>query len=141
MWPSGDREAGSGAVLVIGMVAVMVLLATAVSALVAAQRGRVVAQTAADLGALAAATAVAVPDGVTIAPSAGEVPDACVLAEQSVARNGAVMRGCRQLPGGVVEVSTSRRTGPGTAQATARAGPSPASRWTGVAVDGSVTAA
>lgn len=118
-----DRQRGSGTVLVVGLMAAVILLAAAVGVLAGAQRARSAAQTAADLGSLAAATSVAVPEGVTLAPSAGGGVDACALAREVVTRNGAVLVRCTAGPDGVVDVATSVRRGPGTATATARAGP------------------
>lgn len=122
MTPASER--GAGSVLVVGVVAVTLLLGAGVGVLAAAQRARAVAQTAADLGALAAAASVTVPQGVVMAtpPSAGVDP--CALAAEAVARNGAVLESCGVRPDGVAEVTASRRTGPGVAVARARAGPS-----------------
>lgn len=78
-------ERGSGTVLALGLVAVLAVLALAVAGLAAAVHARGTAQTAADLGALAAATALQHPLG----------PDPCGVARQVVAANGADLARCR----------------------------------------------
>ncbi|GAA1718300.1 hypothetical protein GCM10009809_12740 [Isoptericola hypogeus] len=119
-----SRERGAGTVLVLAVAAVVVLLALAVGVLGSAQRARGTAQAAADLGALAAATAVR------------RGSDSCAVAEEAVRRNGAELVACSPEPGGVVGVRTARAAvgagaGPwdavlGDARAHARAGPRPA---------------
>ncbi|AEG43188.1 Rv3654c family TadE-like protein [Isoptericola variabilis] len=115
-----DRERGAGTALVLALAAVVVVLVLAVAALGAAQRARGAAQAAADLGALAAASALRY----------GE--DACTTASAAVGRNGAELATCAVEPGGVVRVSaTQPAVGPpgwavaplGEATAAARAGP------------------
>jgi len=111
-------------VLLLAVAAVVVVLALAVAALGSAQRARGAAQAAADLGALAAATA------------ARHGSDACATAAEAVRRNGAELTACEPEPGGVVGVRTARAAvgggvGPwadliGQATARARAGPRPA---------------
>lgn len=113
-------EGGAGTVLVLGIVAAILLLAVGIAALGAAQNARGAAQAAADLGALAGATALR--DGF----------DPCGTAGAAVARNGAELAACEVLGGGVVRVVATRAAvGPagelggalGTARASARAGP------------------
>ncbi|MEU4363709.1 Rv3654c family TadE-like protein [Promicromonospora sp. NPDC023987] len=111
-----DPERGAGTVLVLGIVAAVLLLAVGIAALGAAQNARGVAQAAADLGALAGATALR--DGF----------DSCGTAGGAVARNGAEIASCEVLGGGVVRVVVTREaSGPGgvlgKAGASARAGP------------------
>lgn len=111
-----DPERGAGTVLVLGIVAVVLLLALGIAALGAAQNIRGTAQAAADLGALAGATALR--DGF----------DPCGTAGVAVSRNGAEMAACEVLGGGVVQVVATRAaSGPGgelgRARASARAGP------------------
>ena len=111
-----DSERGAGTVLVLGIVAGVLLLAVGIAALGAAQNARGAAQAAADLGALAGATALR--DGF----------DPCGTAGAAVTRNGAEIASCEVLGGGVVRVVATRwATGPGgvlgEARASARAGP------------------
>ena len=120
------HEEGAGTVLLLGVAAVVVLLMLAVGALGTAQRARGAAQAAADLGALAAATAL----------QAGLDP--CVTASEAVERNGAELTDCRPEEGGAVQVAATRSAagrdspgrahgwGIGPASAAARAGPRPA---------------
>ncbi len=118
--PGEPDERGAGTVLLLAVAAVVVLLALAIAALGAAQRARGVAQSAADLGALAAATALR--HGV----------DPCATAAAGVERNAAELAACEVEPGGVVRVTTACAVaGPeswvgallGEASAAARAGP------------------
>ncbi|MFD6443489.1 Rv3654c family TadE-like protein [Promicromonospora sp. NPDC060204] len=115
-----DPERGAGTVLVLGIVAAALLLAVGIAALGAAQSARGTAQAAADLGAIAGATALR--DGF----------DPCGTAGAAVVRNGAEVVSCEVLGGGVVRVAATRAAvGPagelggalGSARATARAGP------------------
>jgi secretion/DNA translocation related TadE-like protein len=109
-------EHGAGTVLILGIVAAVLLLALGIAALGTAQNARGSAQAAADLGALAGATALR--DGF----------DPCGTAGGTVARNGAEIASCEVLGGGVVRVVVTRQaSGPGgalgEARASARAGP------------------
>ncbi|MFD6141594.1 Rv3654c family TadE-like protein [Promicromonospora sp. NPDC060271] len=111
-----SSERGAGTVLVLGVVAAILVLAFGIAALGAAQNARGAAQVAADLGALAGATALR--DGF----------DPCGTARSAVARNGAAVAACEELGGGVVRVVATRiAAGPGgvlgEARASARAGP------------------
>ena len=118
---AGERrsERGAGTVLVLGVVAAVLLLAVGIAALGTAQNARGAAQAAADLGALAGATALR--DGF----------DPCGTAARAVTRNGAELTSCDVLGAGVVRVATTHVTigqasvfGPlGVARAAARAGP------------------
>jgi len=111
-------------VVTLGLVAVALLLLAVLSLLGRAQAARGAAQTAADLGALAAAQhlvgAANGPD-VGTAYTIGGAGAACDIARDVVVRNGAVLTGCAILDGGIVRVSTARAGGPGTARAHARA--------------------
>jgi len=107
-------------VLILGVVAVVLVLAVGIAALGAAMSARGTAQAAAELGALAGATALR--DGF----------DPCGTARAAVARNGAETASCQVLAGGVVRVVATRAAGgpvsgfggaPGEARASARAGP------------------
>ena len=111
-----DSESGAGTVLVLGIVAAVLLLAVGIAALGAVQNARGAAQAAADLGALAGATALR--DGF----------DPCGTAGAAVTRNGAELASCEVRGGGVVRVAATRAAvGPagvlGSARAAARAGP------------------
>jgi len=113
----GDR--GSGTVLALGLIAVALVLGLALAALSSAQGARGQAQTAADLAALAGATAL----------QGGW--DACPTARETVERNGAELVACVEQGDGVVRVDVVREaTGwagvLGTARAAARAGPASA---------------
>ena len=108
----GDR--GAGSVLGLSLVSVVLVLAVGVTALAGAVHARGVAQTAADLGALAAAEVLHGRDGQA---------DPCGAAARVVRANGAEPGGC-VVRGDVVEV-VARVTVPvgPPARATARAGP------------------
>lgn len=110
----GGRDRGSGTVLVIAVLAVAVLLVGALGLLAGAQRARARAQSAADLGALAAADR-----------ALRGRPDPCGTAGDVVERNGAVLAGCAVEPGAVVAVTATVATAVGEARADARAGPRP----------------
>lgn len=122
-WPD-DR--GSGTVLVVGLVAVVLVLAAALGVLVRAQSTRSAARAAADLAALAAAGSIDVPPGVVLAPGLTGRTELCDLAGRVVERNAAVMSRCVVLPDGVVQITARRSAGVGVATATARAGPAAA---------------
>lgn len=119
-------DRGSGTALVVGLVAVVLVLAAALGVLVRAQSARSTAQTAADLAALAAADSIDVPPGVVLAPGLTGRAEVCDLAGRVVERNTAVMSRCEVLPDGVVQVTAWRSAGVGVATATARAGPNAA---------------
>ncbi len=113
-----DGERGAGTVLVLGIAAVVITLALALAALGAAQQTRGIAQSAADLGALAGAAALQ------------QGRDPCETAREAVARNHAELASCAPEGDGVVGLSVTKRlAGPlgGDAEAEARAGPRPAS--------------
>jgi secretion/DNA translocation related TadE-like protein len=115
----GPRDRGSGTVLGLALVAVLLVMTLAVVGLARAVHARSTAQTAADLGALAAATALHRAGG----PSA----DPCGVAAEVVAANDARLTACRAA-GGEVEVTALATVGGGegsglVARATARAGP------------------
>ena len=112
-----DRERGAGTVLVVGIVALVVVVALALTAIGAAQRTRGSAQATADLAALAAATALQ------------RGGDPCATARDAVARNQGALAACTPGDGGTVQVTV---TVPvplalflpgGQAEAAARAGP------------------
>jgi secretion/DNA translocation related TadE-like protein len=107
---AGMRERGSGALLMIAVVALAGFLTLVGGALAAAVVARHRAESAADLAALAAA---------------GPSPAQCGPAEAVAAGNGAVLRFCRVLPDGSavvgVSVATSGQFAIGAAFAQARA--------------------
>jgi secretion/DNA translocation related TadE-like protein len=111
-WRSGDRQRGSGTVLMVVVVAMAGFLITVTlllgSAIVARHRAGAIA----DLAALAAA---GVPPG----------PQACERALRVVDRNAGRLTGCRILGDGSVLVKVELEVGgrPGPAQGSARAGP------------------
>jgi secretion/DNA translocation related TadE-like protein len=91
---SGMRsEAGSGSLYVLWLGAVLVAAGLALAAFTGALAARHTAESAADLGALAAAASA----------SAGEVV-ACREAARIVAANGASLQTCRLVGGSVAEV-------------------------------------
>lgn len=105
-------DRGSGSVVALAMIAVVVLIIGWLGALAQAQAGRGRAQSAADLGALA---------GATVLRSGA---DPCHRAAEVVRRNDAEPAQCVVLDGGVVRVRATVGTLTGTASAWARAGPS-----------------
>lgn len=111
-----DAQRGSGTVLLLGVVAVVLMLGVALSTLASAQVARARAQSAADLAALAGAAALR-------DASFGGGDDPCAVAAEVVRRNGARLASCDDEGVGVLEVGASRSTAWGTAVATARAGP------------------
>ncbi|WP_426593132.1 Rv3654c family TadE-like protein [Cellulomonas sp. McL0617] len=110
-WPSGDE--GSGTVLLLGLVCVVMLLMGFLGVLASAQSARARAQAASDLAALAAAT--------RLLPLGGG--DACGMAGQTAVRNGGRLVACVDEGGGVVRVRVEVATRIGSASAEARAGP------------------
>jgi secretion/DNA translocation related TadE-like protein len=121
------RDGGSGTVLALCLVVVAVLLAGTATTLGHAVLARHQAETAADLGALAAATAL-------LDPLSGNGPgtaSACRRAERVVGANGARLLACREHPDASVTVQTAvdvsgLLASAGPATATARAGPAAA---------------
>jgi secretion/DNA translocation related TadE-like protein len=111
--PAASRERGSGTVLLLAVVGVLAVVTAAIGLLAAAQGARGRAQTAADLAALAAASAWQEGWG-----------DPCGIAAVAVRRNGARLTDCEALPGGVVRVAVTVGSVAGRATAHARAGPS-----------------
>ncbi|MGY4645409.1 Rv3654c family TadE-like protein [Cellulomonas sp. URHB0016] len=124
-----DREQGSGTVLLLGVVAVVLMLGVALSLLVSAQVARAQAQSAADLAALAGAGAMqdatsglgAVAAASAAGTAAGAEP--CAVAAEVARRNGARLATCDDEGGGVLAVDARRSAAWGTASARARAGP------------------
>ena len=106
------RERGSSTVIAAGLVGVAIILLVALAALGGVFRARAVAQSAADLGALTAATALNRPVGL----------DACGSAGDAVERAGAVVVSC-ELLGDHAVVVAEVATPFGPASARARAGP------------------
>lgn len=114
-------DAGSGTVLVVGLVAAIAVLAIALGAVGGVLDARGHAQTAADLAALAAAGAVSVPPGLDLAEEAERAADPCGRAEETVVRNAGRLTGCSVGPQGVVTVTVlvPHRLAPATARAVA----------------------
>lgn len=111
-------DQGSGTVLLLVLVAVMLVVAALLGLLASAQLGRGRAQTAADLGALAGASRLL----------AGQPGDPCRAAAEVVRRNGASLSSCSDEGSGVVTVRVIVRGAAGSATASARAGPTSARR-------------
>lgn len=115
-------DEGAGTVLALAILGVVAFVGLAVAGLGAATSARAVAQSAADLAALAAADTLAL----------GAVVDdlgatsACDRAVQVAERHGATLEACEPEPGAVVVVRVSRATPFGPAWAAARAGPATA---------------
>ncbi|SFF22443.1 helicase/secretion neighborhood TadE-like protein [Flavimobilis marinus] len=108
---AGDR--GSGSVLVLAVIAVALALALGLGLVARAHVARVGAESAADLAALAAATALA------------RGGDACATARDVATSNGAEIVRCDTEGTGAVQVEVSRDVPMlGRATAQARAGPS-----------------
>ncbi len=107
-----DRERGSGTVLVLGVVGAGLVLLVMIALLVGVVRARAQAQTAADLAAVAAATA-------WFDPVRG---DPCMLARRVAAESGAALVACA-VNDGQATVSATVPTPLGAAFAQARAGP------------------
>ncbi|MPV38724.1 hypothetical protein GB881_17045 [Georgenia subflava] len=119
----GARERGSGTVLGLALVAVLLVLTLTVVGVARAVHARGTAQTAADLGALAAATA--------LHRVGGPAGDPCAVAGEVVVANEAELVGCT-VTGDEVRVTTRVPIIGATgelllARATARAGP--AENW------------
>jgi secretion/DNA translocation related TadE-like protein len=121
--PRRGGDAGSGTVLVIGLVAVAVVLAGGLALVAAGYLARSRAQTGADLAALAAAGALSAPPGVRVAPEAQAAADPCGRAREAATRNGVLLTGCDVRPDGVVAVRVRAEHPVGPADARAEAGP------------------
>lgn len=108
-------ERGSGTMLGLALVGVVLVVIVAVAALAGSLQARAAAQSAADLGAIA---------GAQLLHGPGGSPDvACARVRTVVVGGGAVLETCR-VAGGVVEVRTRvTATRLLTATAEARAGP------------------
>lgn len=120
--------------LVIALLAVALVLTAAVGTLGRAQVARGRAQAAADLAALAAGDAVALPPGVGATAEAVRTADPCARAGATAERNEARLATCVPGADGVVSVTVTVDGGRGpfrlTATGRARAGPASA-RGTG----------
>ncbi|WP_103063764.1 Rv3654c family TadE-like protein [Actinomyces qiguomingii] len=114
---SPNAERGSGTVMVLGIIAVALCLALGATALIQAQAASGRARSAADLAALAGATAL----NSVFAPA-----DPCVTAQRVARANGGDVAGCN-IDGEDVTVTVTvpaRIVGiPRRAEAAARAGP------------------
>nr|WP_034620495.1 Rv3654c family TadE-like protein [Cellulomonas sp. URHE0023] len=112
--PSGDD--GSGTVLLLGLVCVVMFMAAFLGVLASAQSARGRAQAAADLAAIAGAS--------QLLPVAGGDP--CEIAAQTATRNGGRLSVCQDEGAAVVRVRVVVPTRVGVASAEARAGPASA---------------
>ncbi|WP_449385812.1 Rv3654c family TadE-like protein [Cellulomonas soli] len=112
--PSDDR--GSGTVVVVALVAVVLVLGSGLGLLAGAHGATGQAQAAADLAALAGAAAL---------PRSG-LEQACAIAEETAARNGARVTACAGDGPQVLRVTVSRDSLGGAAVRSARAGPASA---------------
>lgn len=112
-----SNERGSGTVLALGIIGVLVVITVAISGLIQAQVASGRARSAADLSALAGATALS----SVLAPA-----DPCATAGRVAQANGAVLESC-VVDGEDVVVTVSVHTTvlgvPRQAQSAARAGP------------------
>lgn len=142
--PAGERDRGSGTVLTLSLVAVVLLVGALLGVVAGVLVAHARAQGAADLGALAAASRLQRhtlfggsdgPAAVTAGASAGRAAvtssasasDAdgtpCALADAVVARNDARTTRCTTGSDGVVTVEVTVDSPTGAALARARAGP------------------
>ena len=119
--------------MALAVIAVVLVMTTAIGLLAGAQAARGQAQAAADLAALAGASqllrASAIESTQTGGAGNGGAPAAgraCEVAREAARRNGADVTACAGEPGAVLCVTTSRRSVAGLALATARAGPASA---------------
>jgi secretion/DNA translocation related TadE-like protein len=117
---TGRADEGAGTVLVLGLVAVVTVLAAALALLGQAASARHRAEAAADLAALAAAD-------VVLGRAAGEP---CTRARRVATAGRARLTACQVLPDGSVRVETTTTPSGaagvlGTARAVARAGSAP----------------
>jgi len=110
------RDQGSGTVLLLALVAVVLVVAAMLGLLASAQHARGRAQSAADLGALAGAAALA----------AGHRGDPCLQAAEVIRRNRGTLASCTDEGGGVLTVQVVVPGAAGAATASARAGPTSA---------------
>jgi hypothetical protein len=126
------RDRGSGTVMALALIAVVLVLTSVIGLLAGAQSARGQAQAAADLAALAGASRLVqdsiAQSGTHVHAGSGSVGTsaeraACMIADEAARRNGAQLTGCAVQPGAVLRVTTSRRAMAGLATATARAGP------------------
>lgn len=107
------RERGSGTAAMLGVLGAGIVLLTAVALLVGVVRVRAMAQTAADMAALAGAS-------VLSSPTSTRSP--CVAAEEAASAAGARLSRC-DVDGAFVTTRAEVRSMVGTASAEARAGP------------------
>ncbi|MGN8244850.1 Rv3654c family TadE-like protein [Cellulomonas soli] len=114
--PTGGDDRGSGTVVVLALIAVVLVLGAGLGLLAGAHGAAGRAQAAADLAALAGAS--------TLPRSGLEV--ACGIAEETAARNGARATGCVEDEPDVLRVTVSLGTVTGAAVRAARAGPASA---------------
>jgi len=116
--PAIEDDQGSGTVLLLALVAVMLVAASLLGLLASAQLARGRAQSAADLGALAGASRLL----------AGHPGDPCTTVAAVVRRNHGTLSSCTDEGAGVLVVQVVVSSAGGTATASARAGPTSARR-------------
>ena len=108
-----DDDRGAGTVLLLSVVLVGLLVAAGLGAVASAHAARGRAQAAADLAALAGATAL----------RRHTADEACRLAGEAARRNGAELRACHDEPVRVLVVEVAASGAGMVAVASARAGP------------------
>lgn len=91
----------------VGLIAVVVLVAGVLAVIVSGAAARDRAQHAADLAALAAADRIVVPVGVVLDPAAVQAADPCGTARGVADRNGAELVACDVGAGGTVHVAVT----------------------------------
>ena len=127
--PGADRDRGSGTVLVLGLIAVVIVLTGFVAAVGISVIARHQAEAAADLAALAAAGSVSMMDPESLRGTTGWVESGCARALAVAEANGGKLIICQNLNDGsvFVEVAVTVRVLPrllvtdGALSATARA--------------------
>jgi secretion/DNA translocation related TadE-like protein len=121
--PTAQREAGSGVVLVLGLAAVFLGLVLAIAALGAVTAARHRAESAADLAALAAASA-GTPTGCSRAAEVAAASGAWVIECRPLADGSVLVRAGTALPPWLAALAEGRQP-VGVARAGARSPPVP----------------
>lgn len=116
-------DAGSGSVLVLAIVGVVLLVGLVLTGVGTAVTARAAAQSAADLAALAAGDVLAL--ALVLGGESGEPGEsaACDRADEVARQNGGTLESCTHEGHGVVVVQVARQSSVGPARAAARAGP------------------
>ncbi len=119
-----SRDTGAGTVLVLAAVAVVGVGLGLLGLLIGGLSARQGARAAADLAALAAAQAIAVPQGVRLADDVAlPAGAACDRAAEAARRNASTLTGCEGAGEGQVVVTVTHPGPFGAVTASARAGP------------------